>query len=218
MSHNTSPSIPDCIQDRTVTPWDRLFHERPQPEPGSSRPVRLVLKNPWSFRCQGDQDAITQSLLELWPTLFDDVGASSTLLDDVGHQHYDALVHLIRYTLQHPLDPPYNDPVKYATVMAWIIVAQRELLATVLPHLRRDTERGYKIIADASQGGRIAQQKHQEKRSEIWARWDDEIIRLRREYPTWSKRSVAEQVARTCHAKPETIRAYMKRNRARLGL
>jgi hypothetical protein len=208
--------IPDFIRDITSTPWGRLLTETPLDNTTKPETYKLGLKTFWPSTNRSSQAQIHQSLLALWPELFDDIGKSDTELDNIGRQNYEAILALT----QRDRTVGEHEQLQlrhYATVMAWVIAAQRELLTIVMPNIRKDTKRGYKMIATSAEGGRNSQRQRREKRAEAWKRRDQEIVAMRRKHPDWSQREIARHVARICGEKPETIRKYMVQHKERFG-
>ena len=215
MPYKKPDFIPDCIAEMTATSWGRLFTETPTYKQPASETYRLALKVGWPSGKPRNQTQIQQSLLSLWPDLFEDMEKSATALEHLGRENYEAILDL---TLKRAT--PGDDLARiqtYATAMAMVIVAQRELLTAVMPNIRQDTKRGYHMTATSAEGGRNSQRQRREKRAEAWKRRDQEIVAMRRKHPDWSQREVARHVARICGEKPETIRKYMGQRKERFG-
>jgi uncharacterized membrane protein YccC len=215
MPYKKPDFIPDCIAEMTATSWGRLFTETPTYKPPASEKYRLTLRAGWPSDKPRNQAQIQQSLLSLWPDLFEDIEKSATALEHLGRENYDAILAL---TLNR--ETPGDDLARiqtYATAMAMVIVAQRELLTAVMPNIRQDTKRGFKMIENAEEGGRKGQRKLQEKRARVLERRDQEIAAMRQKHPGWSQSEIARHVARICDEKPDTIRRHIGQNKERLG-
>ena len=203
-------STTKVIQDETVVSWASRL---PLPEGQIDDTIkRIQLRKPykreWSDGIQEYQVELQQSMLSLWASLFDDIEPYSEELEEIGYQHYNKIVEMVR---DRKLGKKKRvDIWNYATVMAKVIVAQRELLATVMPSIRKDTQYGYDMLRKTVEGGKSSQKERRKELESKWKMWQKEYDDIKERFPTMPDRSIAVQVAKKCGGKAEAIRRRIR--------